>query len=147
MLRPFLIAVCIATLSASVSLADWARFRGPNGTGVAESSDPTEFGEKKNLQWKLELPGRGVSSPIVVGDRVLVTCYSGYGMGGGDIEQLKRHLVCASRVTGEILWTKTVAAKQPEDPYQPPGVTAHGYAGQRRQERVCLLRQVGCLCV
>lgn len=133
MLRPFLFAVTVTTLAgfASEAFADWARFRGPNGTGVAESGAPTEFGENKNLQWKLELPGRGVSSPIVVGDKVFVTCYSGYGMGRddvGQIEDLKRHLVCVSRVTGEMLWTKTVPVKLPEDPYRPPGVTAHGYA-------------------
>ena len=116
--------------SASIANADWDRFRGPNGTGLAESPVPTEFGESKNLSWKLELPGRGISSPIVVGDKVFVTCYSGYGMGDGEgeIDNLKRHLVCADRISGKTLWEKTVPATQPEDLYRPPGVSTHGYA-------------------
>ena len=120
--------LCIAF--ASHSLADWPRFRGPNGTGIAESAAPTEFGEDKNLKWKLSLPGRGISSPIVAGDRVFVTCYSGYGMGdgGGQIEDLKRHLICVDRESGAEIWKKTIDATMPEDPYRPPGVSTHGYA-------------------
>ncbi|MEP3479632.1 MAG: PQQ-binding-like beta-propeller repeat protein [Fuerstiella sp.] len=112
------------------SIADWTRFRGPNGTGISESDAPTEFDADTNLRWKLELPGRGISSPIVVGTKVFVTCYSGYGMGDGEgqIEDLKRHLVCIDRNSGKTLWTKTVDAKMPEDEYRPPGVTTHGYA-------------------
>lgn len=122
-------AVVSLWLSASAQ-ADWPRFRGPNGSGVSTSDAPVEFGESKNLAWKTELPGRGISSPIVVGDRVFVTCYSGYGMGDnqGQIEDLKRHLVCVDRNSGKTLWTKTVKAKMPEDAYRPPGVTTHGYA-------------------
>lgn len=110
--------------------ADWTRFRGPNGTGIAKSTAPTEFSHDKNLKWKLELPGRGLSCPIVVGERVFVTCYSGYGMGdgAGELDDLKRHLVCVDRKSGKTLWTKTVKAKLPEDPYRPPGVSTHGYA-------------------
>ena len=64
------------------------------------------------------------------GQRVFVTCYSGYGMGddAGQIEDLKRHLVCVDRDSGQVEWTKTVPASMPEDPYEPPGVTSHGYA-------------------
>jgi len=110
---------------------DWLRFRGPNGSGVSESAAPVEFGENQNMKWQLELPGRGVSSPIVVNDKVFVTCYSGYGMGDdeeGKIEDLKRHLVCVDRSTGETLWTATEPAAQPEDPYTGMGVPSHGYA-------------------
>ena len=130
--RPILWAMTatfLIVLSSSVR-ADWRRFRGPNGTGVAASGAPTEFSRTNNLKWQVELPGRGFSSPIVVGDKVFVTCYSGYGMGDGqgELEDLKRHLVCVDRRTGETRWTKTVNAKLPEDPYRPPGVATHGYA-------------------
>lgn len=125
---PMIAAVALSCMPATQ--ADWTRFRGPNGSGIAESDAPTEFGADKNLKWDLELPGRGVSSPIVVGDKVFVTCYSGYGMGDGvgELEDLKRHLVCVDRTTGKMLWTKSAQAKTPEDPYRPPGVTTHGYA-------------------
>lgn len=121
-----LLTYCIS----SDASADWTRFRGPNGTGVSESAVPTEFGLDKNLKWKLELPGKGVSSPIVVGDKVFVTCYSGYGItrGEGSIDDLKRHLICVDRKSGQIAWKKTVDSVAQEDPYTGAGVPAHGYA-------------------
>ncbi|MEW4486646.1 PQQ-binding-like beta-propeller repeat protein [Thalassoglobus sp. JC818] len=121
--------LCLTTVSVN---ADWQRFRGPNGTGVAESAAPVAFGENRKIQWKTPLPGRGVSSPIVVGDMVFVTCYSGYGMGGENeqIENLTRHLVCLDRTSGDILWKSNVAVKLPEDPFEGIGVPRHGYASQ-----------------
>jgi outer membrane protein assembly factor BamB len=96
---------------------------------VADSAVPTKFGETENMQWKAELPGRGCSSPIVVGDKVFVTCYSGYGTGEPDqqLENLKRHLVCVDRTSGKALWTKTVGVKLPEDPFD-GNISSHGYA-------------------
>ena len=131
---PFAMLVCGAFFSASgVQASDWDRFRGPNGTGISPDPDPlpTTFSETENLQWKVALPGGGVSCPIVVGDKVFVTCYSGYGLDSrdpGEIENLKRHLVCLDRATGKTLWEKTVAAVLPEDPYRGAGVPEHGYA-------------------
>jgi hypothetical protein len=111
---------------------DWPRFRGNNGTGVSdEAGVPVTWSDSENLKWKVELPGRGVSSPIVVGDKVFATCYSGYGVDAGDpgkMEDLLRHLVCVHRKNGELLWSKTVAAATPEDPYSGIGVPRHGYA-------------------
>ena len=132
----FLAVAAAACFVSTVSLSqagDWARFRGPNGTGVSADSDPlpTTFSETENLKWKVALPGAGVSCPIVVGDKVFVTCYSGYGMerqNPGDMKDLKRHLVCINRATGKTLWEKTVDAVLPEDEFGGPGVPEHGYA-------------------
>jgi outer membrane protein assembly factor BamB len=114
----------------SLEAGDWTRFRGPNGMGVSDQAVPAEWGPDKNIKWSIDLPGRGVSSPIVVGDKVLVTCYSGYGVerGSGRMEDLKRHLLCIDRTNGETLWERTVDAVLPEDEYQGAGVPAHGYA-------------------
>lgn len=113
---------------------DWPRFRGPDGNGVAaKDSDslPTHWSPKANLAWKTELPGPGASSPIIVGGKAFVTCYSGYGLSQedpGEMENLMRHLVCVDLKTGKKLWQKDVKATLPEDPYTGVGVTAHGYA-------------------
>ena len=127
-----LLAAATALLScfAGVKAADWPRFRGPNGSGVAadDAATPVEFGPGKNLAWKTRLPGAGVSSPIVVGDRVFVTAYSGYGAEGGTQLDLVRHLVCLDLATGKILWTKSIEAVLPEDDYVGMGVPSHGYA-------------------
>ncbi len=98
-------------LIASTCQADWLRFRGPNGSGISPDSQatPVQWSPSENLKWKTELPGAGVSSPIIVGDRVFVTCYSGYGLdrqNPGEISNLKRHLVCVDRSSGKILWQK-----------------------------------------
>lgn len=113
--------------------ADWPRFRGPNGEGVAEEAGPlpTTWSNETNVAWKTPLPGPGVSSPIIVGDRVFVTSYSGYGLDRaepGDMSNLKRHLVCIDINTGKTLWDKSVQAVLPEDPYAGMGVPSHGYA-------------------
>ena len=97
MLRQIAVILVVVALMQTVTFADWLRFRGPNGSGVSTDTAPTEWSPTKNLKWKVPLPGPGSSSPIVVGDRVFVTCYSGYGLSRsdpGDQKGLRRHLVC-----------------------------------------------------
>jgi len=126
-------AVMIASLCAAGAQepAQWARFRGANGAGLALKSDPpTVWDDTKNVEWKTALPGPGSSSPIVWGDRVFVTCYSGYGVNRpetGQIADLKRHLVCVDRTTGKVLWDRSVPAAQPEVP-STGNIMEHGYA-------------------
>ncbi len=125
------VAIAMGTFTSTHAHgADWARFRGPNGSGVAAgATSPATWSESQNLRWKAELPGPGTSSPIVVGERIFVTCYSGYGdeRGGGDLQKLQRHLVCVNRADGKIAWSAAVPAAQPEDSYS--GFLAeHGYA-------------------
>lgn len=109
--------------------ADWPGFRGPKTLGLSDERGlPTEWSGKQNLVWRTKLPGPGSSSPITSGDRIYVTCWTGYGTGSsGDPEQLKRHLLAVDRTTGKIIWDKAVPAKQPETRYQ-GYVTHHGYA-------------------
>ena len=125
--------VMLVLHSLMLQAGDWPRFRGPDGSGVAADSDslPTNWSPTANLMWKAEMPGPGASSPIIVGGKVFVTCYSGYGLAQenpGEIENLVRHLVCVDQQTGKVLWQKDVKAALPEDPYSGIGVTAHGYA-------------------
>ncbi len=109
-------------LSLPLHAADWNRFRGPGGSGVsADETAPATWSDSQNLRWKTPLPGAGSSSPIVSGDRIFVTCFSGEG------ESLRRHLVCIDRTGGGIVWSKALAADQPEDGYQ-GYLTEHGYA-------------------
>ncbi|HLX42079.1 MAG TPA: PQQ-binding-like beta-propeller repeat protein [Bryobacteraceae bacterium] len=82
--------------SAHGFASDWPRFRGPNGSGVNETTGlPTEFGPDKNLVWKTALPP-GHSSPILVGDRIFLTAYDGD----------KLLTFCLERATGKILWRR-----------------------------------------
>ncbi|MEM7475523.1 MAG: PQQ-binding-like beta-propeller repeat protein [Planctomycetota bacterium] len=117
---------------ALLQAGDWPRFRGPLGNGVsADDSIPSTWSPSANIAWKAELPGPGASSPIIVGGKAFVTCYSGYGLtqeNPGDIENLVRHLVCIDLASGKKLWQQDVPVSMPEDPYSGIGVTAHGYA-------------------
>ncbi len=112
--------------------ADWPQFRGPGGMGSAPAGEkglPLHWSDDAGIAWRAELPGPGASSPIIVGDRVLVTCYSGYGIPGktaGDLQDLKRHLLCFNRA-GKLQWHKQVAAVK-DARYRPPYITLHGYA-------------------
>lgn len=108
--------------SAWVVADDWTRFRGPNGTGISPErvATPVEWNDSTNLNWKVELPGPGASSPIVVGDKIFLTCWTGYGTDRNNVgrqEDLVRHLLCLNASNGEIVWQKSVPAKLPEDDY------------------------------
>jgi outer membrane protein assembly factor BamB len=117
----------------SVSLAQpralhWPQFRGPGGMGVSKEAVPAKWGPQENLLWKTEMPGAGSSTPIIVGDKVYLTCFSGYSVPGkpkGELDQLQRHLVCVNRADGTIVWDKTFKAKQPESEKIRE---SHGYA-------------------
>jgi outer membrane protein assembly factor BamB len=80
------------------SAQDWPRFRGPNGTGVSETTGlPVEFGPDKNLVWRREIPF-GRSSPIVTKDRVFLTAIDGD----------KLITLSLDRVTGRTIWRREI---------------------------------------
>src|SRR5262245_46059049 len=112
MLRTFPLALVAAITIASHAAVpnDWRQFRGPNALGIiTDRKLTTERTADKTVASKLKLPGAGASSPITLGNRVFVTCYSGYGMDNknpGDMKNLKRHLLCVDRKKGEVLWAK-----------------------------------------
>lgn len=71
-------AACWLLLVSSAAAQDWPRWRGPAGLGVSQESGlPTAWSETENVAWRATLAGLGTSSPIVVGDRVIVTSQVG----------------------------------------------------------------------
>ena len=83
-------------LCGPVEAQDWPQFMGERGSATSEGAElPTQWDADTNIKWKTELPGYGASSPIIVGDRIFLTCYTGYGTEGkGKIENLVRHVLC-----------------------------------------------------
>jgi outer membrane protein assembly factor BamB len=126
-----LAAAWLGAGAAPVGADDWLRFRGPGGLGLTRDMDlPLTWSADNNLVWKTALPGPGASSPIVVGNKVFVTCYSGYGVdkeNPGDLKNLKRHLLCVDRANGKVLWAREVPAAQFESRWQ-TYLNLHGYA-------------------
>jgi outer membrane protein assembly factor BamB len=116
--------------SLSAPAADWPRFLGPKGDATApDAKVPLKWGPRENLLWRTTVPGPGSSSPIVFGDKIFLTCWTGYGTAdlGTDMAKLTRHLLCYALKDGSLIWQADVPAEQPEDPYQ-GFLTEHGYA-------------------
>jgi outer membrane protein assembly factor BamB len=127
--RLLLVPAALAALAAVG--ADWLQFRGPGGSGTSDETGlPTTWSSKENIVWRTKLPGPGTSSPIVVGKRVYLTCYSGYGLepDQGDMDRLMRHLVCIDRARGAILWTRDFKPALPESRYRRGNDSQHGYS-------------------
>src|SRR4051794_11456287 len=83
-------AVCIApgraeTAGGNRPADEWTRFRGPNGSGVSDTAFNNPITEK-DFAWKIALPGKGHSSPVIWGDHVYVTA--------GDPETAARIVLC-----------------------------------------------------
>ncbi|MGQ0636587.1 MAG: outer membrane protein assembly factor BamB family protein [Planctomycetaceae bacterium] len=122
MIRSARLPLAALVLLPLLAGADWPEFRGT--AGVATSNDtglPDHWDNSTNLLWKLKLPGEGASSPIVFGDRVYVTCFT------GQPGKLVRQLVCANRKDGTPVWTKEIHSTTPEANYNGM-MTQHGYA-------------------
>lgn len=80
--------------------ADWLQFRGTDTNGVATGqAPPLRWGEKENVAWKNDLPGRGVSGPIVAAGKVIVTAASGF-------RRDRLHVLCFSAASGELEWDR-----------------------------------------
>jgi len=94
-------------LAASAWAGEWPGWRGPRGDGVSgETNVPVRWSSTENVAWKVPIPGVGHSSPVIWGDRVFVTTY---------IEQGNRRvLMCLDRLSGKLLWEKTVLTAAPE---------------------------------
>lgn len=107
---------------------DWPGFRGPGGMGHSDATSlPLNWAADENIRWRRELPGGGSSSPVVFGDHIYLTSYTGYqvpGEGQGRLDDLTRHLLCLNREDGELIWDRAVKAKLPEE----ERIRDHGYA-------------------
>jgi outer membrane protein assembly factor BamB len=91
--------------SAGVPAAgDWPQFRGPGGTAVSEGHGlPTRWGPEHNVRWKADLPGRGLSGPVVARGRVYVTACTGAG-------QDRLHVLAFDAAGGQRLWQRQLHA-------------------------------------
>src|SRR6266545_41966 len=92
----FLSLLALALALTLGSAADWPRFRGPNGTGAVEGTLPKI--DPAAPLWKVKLPGKGVSSPIIVNGKIYLQSAS--------LDGKTRMLLCLSAADGTTEWTK-----------------------------------------
>ena len=131
------VALCLtgAGLCGGLRAGDWPQFRGPGALGVvAEKQLPAEWGPDRNVRWKVEIPGAGLSSPVAWGGRVFVTTavaakpaklkpfsesYGGANFGKPPEGDYRREVYCLDRATGRVLWKRTAAEGKPAIPCHP----------------------------
>jgi outer membrane protein assembly factor BamB len=87
-------------IAGSLPAADWRQFRGTDSTGIAATEVlPTSWSPTENIAWKADLPGRGISGPIIVNNRVYVTASSGK-------QQDRLHVLAFDAETGKQQWER-----------------------------------------
>lgn len=91
----------LLVLAGVVKGGEWPGWRGPRGDGIsAEPRFPLHWSKHENIVWKVSIPGKGYSSPVVWKDRIFLTsCLE---------KDHKRVLFCLNRLDGKVLWERTV---------------------------------------
>ncbi|MGI9519950.1 MAG: PQQ-binding-like beta-propeller repeat protein [Pirellulaceae bacterium] len=110
--------------------SDWTNFRGPGYRSTTDAALPAEWGPDQGIRWRTELPGRGASSPIVSGNQVFLTAYSGFGEDAedpGDFLDLRHHLMCLDRESGELVWEREITGTHLKQKMNPE-LGRHGFA-------------------
>jgi outer membrane protein assembly factor BamB len=129
----------VSSLGAQQGLApvtdSWGHWRGPSQTGVAAGAAPVRWSDTNNVVWKVEIPGRGHSSPVIWGDRIFVTTAvptgrkaepsgaatgSGRSRGDGGARAHDEHrfdVLALDRATGKIAWRQTAVTAVPHEGY------------------------------
>ncbi len=95
----------------------WPRWRGPSGQGLVEDAGYVDrWSASENVRWKVPVPGRGNSSPVVWGERIfLTTAYE---------EGARRSLLAFDRTTGRKLWETFAPQAAPESAHPKNGLAS-----------------------
>ena len=137
-----LATVVLVAGSASSDPAHWPQWRGPFFNGMARTAAPVEFSDTKNIKWKIAIPGRGFSTPVIWGDRIFLTTAiptgkgaqptpeqtpnppaqnpggrGGPGGGVGAGEEHKFVVMCLDKKTGKTLWERVARVATPHEGY------------------------------
>lgn len=107
----FPVAIFCASLAALLSTfaidprADWPAWRGPSGDGIAAAGQnpPLQWSETENVVWKSPIPGRGHSSPTVVGNEIYLAT--------SDPARGSQSVLCFDRANGQLRWQTQVHAE------------------------------------
>ncbi|HEU4390299.1 MAG TPA: PQQ-binding-like beta-propeller repeat protein [Blastocatellia bacterium] len=137
------VAVCLSISSAapaptppSSADAHWPQWRGPFATGMARGDAPVRWSKTQNIRWKLQIPGRGHSTPVIWGDRIFLTTAvpigtpppkpaeqtapEGQGRGrpmgnAGPQQEHRFDVYCIDRKTGAVVWQRTAKTAIPHE--------------------------------
>lgn len=124
------VAVLLFTAAGVVHGEDWLQWRGPFNNGMAAGDAPLRWSDSSNLKWKVAIPGKGHSTPLIVGNRLFLTTAVPTGRrfdvgpnrsragGGADAGIEHRFEVMAiDRGTGKVAWQRTATVSTPHEGY------------------------------
>ncbi|HEX5833759.1 MAG TPA: PQQ-binding-like beta-propeller repeat protein [Pyrinomonadaceae bacterium] len=133
LLSVMLLSLVFGGLVQAQGDAHWPQWRGPFFNGMARGDAPTVWSDTKNIKWKVEIPGRGFSTPVIWGDKIFLTTAvpSGKapeqpqaapspegrraGGGAGPLVEHKFEVLCLDRKTGKLLWQRTAKVATPHE--------------------------------
>ncbi|MEQ1897378.1 MAG: PQQ-binding-like beta-propeller repeat protein [Vicinamibacterales bacterium] len=104
----------------------WPQWRGPSANGMSRTANPpTEWSEAKNIRWKVEIPGRGHSTPVIWGDHLFLTTAIPMGI-DGDAQHAPRGTLASrgvhrfvvmaiNRKTGKTAWQQVANEVEPHE--------------------------------
>jgi outer membrane protein assembly factor BamB len=137
-----IVLIAIARFSFGEAL-NWPTWRGPQSNGIApkNAAPPIRWSEKNNIKWKVELPGKGSSSPIIWGDDIFLTTAIKTDRIAKKNEQPKRNenfeaktvptanfyrfeVLCFDKNTGKLKWNKIANEAFPHEGHH----STHSYA-------------------
>jgi outer membrane protein assembly factor BamB len=129
----YLLTMTAVALAAMLSLQsannpEWPQWRGPFNTGMAAGDAPIKW-NASDVNWQVEIPGRGHSTPVIAGNRMFLTTAIPTGKGtppatagraGGGADAGLEHrfeILAIDRNTGKILWQRTATVATPHEGY------------------------------
>jgi len=104
-----------AFLSVFISAKEWTKFRGPTGDGhVTVKSIPLKWSDTENVKWKVSVPGKGWSSPVISKGKIYLTSAvaEGDNQDAADVHRELR-VICYDSSDGKELWNTKVFEQKP----------------------------------
>ena len=97
----------------------WRQWRGPNNNGVAESDAPLQFSGTENVKWRITIPGKGNSTPVISDGKIFVTTasVSEKDDGAGEFPLYDFLVIAIDKETGEVVWRRTATSAKPHEGY------------------------------
>jgi outer membrane protein assembly factor BamB len=146
-----IVIICICGLAATATLdaQDWSSWRGPAADGMARGDAPVTWNGSDGVAWKVDIPGRGHSSPVVWGNQIFVTTAVPTGSASAETQEspdagarfrggqgtrrgvrsphgdsgpqgLHRFvLLSLDKTTGDVLWERTATEATPHEGFHP----------------------------
>ena len=106
-----------ALTTSLIAQDQWLDFRGPNHNGTVESQLPTTWSEGENVAWKTKLHDHGISTPVILDDRIILTAATEDGSSS--------YFLILDLKTGEVLHDKLIFTTEEVEPLGGFGINTY----------------------